>query len=213
MSVHTYNSMSEHLCNQQHMTHKCTAIVIKNAKPSMMGFASRICCSIHECCPLTAARNCRINLVLSVLPAPDSPLHKQSNISLAGGERALELSMLAFFNVVNAPRAKLLFAWVTVCRPVKCLGMQPATQVDSVSEAAFRLSNNKTGDGECSLLSAYGWAYVAGRLAWSIGQLPPGAVSNYSNFWYIYDSVYMPLNGGFILSTSPIQCNYFTLGN
>lgn len=42
--------------------------------PSKMGFASRICCSIQECCPLTAARNCNISLVLSVFPAPDSPL-------------------------------------------------------------------------------------------------------------------------------------------
>ena len=40
----------------------------------MIGFASRICCSIHECWPLTAARNCSISFVLSVLPAPDSPL-------------------------------------------------------------------------------------------------------------------------------------------
>ena len=40
----------------------------------MMGLASRICCSIQECCPLTAARNWRISLVDSVLPAPLSPL-------------------------------------------------------------------------------------------------------------------------------------------
>lgn len=42
--------------------------------PSRMGFASRTCCSIQECWPLMAARNCRISLVLSVFPAPDSPL-------------------------------------------------------------------------------------------------------------------------------------------
>lgn len=36
--------------------------------------ASSTCCSIHECCPLMAARNCRISFVLSVFPAPDSPL-------------------------------------------------------------------------------------------------------------------------------------------
>lgn len=42
--------------------------------PSKMGLASRICCSIHECLPLMAARYCKISLVLSVLPAPDSPL-------------------------------------------------------------------------------------------------------------------------------------------
>ncbi|TNN61984.1 hypothetical protein EYF80_027819 [Liparis tanakae] len=41
-----------------------------------MGVASRTCCSIQECCPLMAARNCRISLVLSVLPAPDSPLSR-----------------------------------------------------------------------------------------------------------------------------------------
>ena len=43
-------------------------------RPSIMGLASSICCSIHECCPLTAARYCKMSLVLSVLPAPDSPL-------------------------------------------------------------------------------------------------------------------------------------------
>lgn len=42
--------------------------------PSRMGFASSTCCSIQECWPLMAARNCRISLVLSVFPAPDSPL-------------------------------------------------------------------------------------------------------------------------------------------
>lgn len=46
--------------------------------PSKTGLASRICCSIHECCPLTAARNWRMSLVDSVLPAPLSPLqHNQ----------------------------------------------------------------------------------------------------------------------------------------
>lgn len=45
--------------------------------PSRTGLACMICCSIQECCPLTAARNWRISLVLSVFPAPDSPLtHK-----------------------------------------------------------------------------------------------------------------------------------------
>lgn len=42
--------------------------------PSKMGLASSTCCSIQECCPLMAAKNCRISLVLSVFPAPDSPL-------------------------------------------------------------------------------------------------------------------------------------------
>lgn len=46
--------------------------------PSSIGFASKICCSIHECFPLIAARYCRINFVLSVFPAPLSPL-KQIN--------------------------------------------------------------------------------------------------------------------------------------
>ena len=49
-------------------------IIITSLLPSMMGFASRICCSIQECWPLTAARNWRISLVDSVLPAPLSPL-------------------------------------------------------------------------------------------------------------------------------------------
>lgn len=44
--------------------------------PSSIGLDSRICCSI--CCsdssPLTAAKYWRISLVLSVFPAPDSPL-------------------------------------------------------------------------------------------------------------------------------------------
>lgn len=46
--------------------------------PSRIGFASRICCLIQERCPLTAARNCSISLVLSVFPAPDSPLVSKS---------------------------------------------------------------------------------------------------------------------------------------
>ena len=45
--------------------------------PSIIGLASRICCSIHECCPLIAARYCKINLVDSVFPAPDSPLSEK----------------------------------------------------------------------------------------------------------------------------------------
>lgn len=44
--------------------------------PSRMGLASRTCCSIHECWPLTVARNCRMSLVVSVFPAPDSPLQR-----------------------------------------------------------------------------------------------------------------------------------------
>lgn len=47
------------------------------ALPSRMGVASKTCCSIHECCPLMAARNCRISFVLSVFPAPDSPLQRK----------------------------------------------------------------------------------------------------------------------------------------
>lgn len=47
------------------------------ALPSRMGVASSTCCSIHECCPLMAARNCRISFVLSVFPAPDSPLQRR----------------------------------------------------------------------------------------------------------------------------------------
>lgn len=47
--------------------------------PSSMGLDCRICCSI--CCsdssPLTAAKYWRISLVLSVFPAPDSPLRKR----------------------------------------------------------------------------------------------------------------------------------------
>lgn len=48
--------------------------VVCRKTPSRMGVASRTCCSIQECCPLMAARNCRISFVLSVFPAPDSPL-------------------------------------------------------------------------------------------------------------------------------------------
>lgn len=47
--------------------------------PSSIGFASSTCCSIQECWPLMAARNWRISLVLSVFPAPDSPLSNQNN--------------------------------------------------------------------------------------------------------------------------------------
>lgn len=44
--------------------------------PSRMGLASRICCSIHERWLLMVARNCRMSLVVSVFPAPDSPLQR-----------------------------------------------------------------------------------------------------------------------------------------
>lgn len=46
--------------------------------PSRIGLASRTCCSIQECWPLMAARNWRISLVLSVFPAPDSPLNTKT---------------------------------------------------------------------------------------------------------------------------------------
>lgn len=48
--------------------------VLAFPKASKMGLASKICCSIQECCPLVEAKYCKISLVLSVLPAPDSPL-------------------------------------------------------------------------------------------------------------------------------------------
>lgn len=54
-------------------------VEIKSGLPSKMGFASKICCSIQECLPLIAAKYCKISFVLSVLPAPLSPLrHKYS---------------------------------------------------------------------------------------------------------------------------------------
>lgn len=53
-------------------------IILCKLIPSKMGFDSRICCSIQECWPLTAARNCSMSLVLSVFPAPDSPLMGKS---------------------------------------------------------------------------------------------------------------------------------------
>lgn len=45
--------------------------------PSIIGLASRICCSILEFffAPLIAAKHCKICFVDSVLPAPDSPLN------------------------------------------------------------------------------------------------------------------------------------------
>lgn len=49
---------------------------MSDSLPSRMGLASRTCCSIHECWPLLVARNCRMSLVVSVLPAPDSPLQR-----------------------------------------------------------------------------------------------------------------------------------------
>lgn len=63
--------------------------------PSMMGLASRICCSIQECCPDTAARNCRISLVLSVLPAPDSPLKSHTRVYKTC---KISLCLLAYIN-------------------------------------------------------------------------------------------------------------------
>ncbi len=49
-------------------------VSLQTSLPSKIGLASKICCSIQERCPLTAARNCSMSLVLSVFPAPDSPL-------------------------------------------------------------------------------------------------------------------------------------------
>lgn len=51
--------------------------------PSKIGLDSRICFSIRcsESSPLTAARYCRISLVLSVFPAPDSPLTEMDQIN------------------------------------------------------------------------------------------------------------------------------------
>lgn len=46
--------------------------------PSRIGLASRICCSIQECFPLIAAKYCRISFVLSVFPAPLSPLQTEN---------------------------------------------------------------------------------------------------------------------------------------
>lgn len=50
--------------------------LVGDCLPSRMGLASRTCCSIHECWPLMVARNCRMSLVVSVFPAPDSPLQR-----------------------------------------------------------------------------------------------------------------------------------------
>ena len=66
-----------------------THFVQNTTLPSSTGFDSRICCSIQECCPLTAAKNWRISFVLSVFPAPDSPLkttklHKKVEITHFG---------------------------------------------------------------------------------------------------------------------------------
>lgn len=58
--------------------------------PSSIGFASRICCSIQECLPLMAARYCRINFVLSVLPAPLSPLKRTLIINYQTYRRNIE---------------------------------------------------------------------------------------------------------------------------
>ena len=51
-----------------------------------MGLASRICCSIQERCPLTAARYWSISLALSVFPAPDSPLRRRRGRGEEGEE-------------------------------------------------------------------------------------------------------------------------------
>lgn len=64
--------------------------------PSRMGVASRTCCSIQECCPLMAARNCRINFVLSVFPAPDSPLQNSPRERQDPSQSALPTSPQGF---------------------------------------------------------------------------------------------------------------------
>lgn len=41
-------------------------MVLALPNASKIGFASKICCSIHECFPLMAAKYCNINFVLSL---------------------------------------------------------------------------------------------------------------------------------------------------
>lgn len=65
--------------------------VLSRDSPSSIGFASKICCSIHECFPLIAARYCRINFVLSVFPAPLSPL-KWTRISINDTKKKIRAS-------------------------------------------------------------------------------------------------------------------------
>lgn len=63
--------------------------------PSNIGLASNICCSIQECLPLMAAKYCKINFVLSVFPAPLSPL--KNNVILSQFEKFNITSMLLEF--------------------------------------------------------------------------------------------------------------------
>ena len=65
--------------------------LVGDCLPSRMGLASRTCCSIHECWPLMVARNCRMSLVVSVFPAPDSPLQR--------GVQVCQSMKQLFFNI------------------------------------------------------------------------------------------------------------------
>jgi len=55
------------------ISHTKESGIIFLPKLSRILFVSRIICSIHPLVELTVVRNCKISLVLSVLPAPDSP--------------------------------------------------------------------------------------------------------------------------------------------
>lgn len=63
-------------CTSVH--HWSTSSSCVDVVPSSIGLDCRICSSIcwWESSPLTAAKYCRISFVLSVFPAPDSPLRK-----------------------------------------------------------------------------------------------------------------------------------------
>jgi len=57
---------------------------------------------------------------------------------------------------------------------------QPSTLRGMVNEYQLSgLSNNNDGDDGCSVLAAYRRAYGPGRLAWSKGRRPPGAVATF----------------------------------
>lgn len=70
------------LCLQRQLPLVCWVwLHVLAAVPSSIGLDSRIWCSISclESPPLTAAKYWRISLVLSVFPAPDSPLKKKED--------------------------------------------------------------------------------------------------------------------------------------
>lgn len=122
--------------------------------PSRMGLASRTCCSIHECWPLTVARNCRMSLVVSVLPAPDSPLRRGHT-----GHQSINQQFLQYPQLFCRPTTGLLSGLNKDALPPKPLCTNPTTFALWVSAVYFVLVI-----GEFVFSALLGWELLAGMV-------------------------------------------------